>query len=30
VAGDTFYFVRLQGMNDIAYLYNKKLFEWKE
>jgi hypothetical protein len=30
VAGDAFYFVRLQGMNDVAYLYNKKLFEWKE
>ena len=30
VAGDTFYFVRLQSDGDVGYIYNKKLFEYKE
>lgn len=29
-AGDAFYFIRLQSDGDVGYIYNKKLFEYKE
>lgn len=30
VAGNTFYYVRLQSDGDIGYIYNKKMFVYKE
>lgn len=30
VAGDAFYYVRLQSDGEIGYVYNKKLFEYRE
>lgn len=30
VAGDTFYYIRLQSDGDIGYIYNKKMFVYKE
>lgn len=30
VAGDVFYYVRLQSDGEIGYVYNKKLFEYRE
>lgn len=30
VAGDTFYYIRLQSDGDIGYIYNKKMFTYRE